>query len=330
MPEAARSRAGPHRPIHTGMGANRGVECDSKANPRSHRRVSSLARLPYIARTQHLPGRWPLPPQASVLVAARLQLRSGRTPSPLSDRFGDRESRASAILDERSAAKGSGPERARHRRAQRRHTSRDPWAWAPACAAVPTCGALARAGCQPRAARVARRTVGGLFDHNAFSRGRSVATIETVPSMTTAITAARTAIPARRVHRAIRVRAMTARRQGCGPPAARGDERPAPRRLAAPREPSSVRPRVARGSGTTAAGGFGDSNSQVTRLHHQEPEAQAAVPRVVRLSIPNRSSCPLSRVLQPMRAEPTSRSRVHHRSTNADRIRRNRRCGSPG
>lgn len=49
-----------------------------------------------------------------------------------------------------------------------------------------------------------------VLDHSAFRRGTSAATIETVPSTTTVITAARTTTPARRVHRAIRVRATSA------------------------------------------------------------------------------------------------------------------------
>jgi hypothetical protein len=84
-----------------------------------------------------------------------------------------------------------------------------PWAAPPVCAAVATCGALAQAGCQPGAASCPRDNR-RLFDHNAFSTGTSVATIETVPSTTTVITAARTAIPARRLHRPMRVRATSA------------------------------------------------------------------------------------------------------------------------
>jgi hypothetical protein len=89
------------------------------------------------------------------------------------------------------------------------HESR-PCAEAPSSTAAPTPGAGALARRQPGGARIAGARNRGFGDHNAFRRGTRTATIEIVPSTTTPVTTARTAIPARRVHRAMRVRATNA------------------------------------------------------------------------------------------------------------------------
>ncbi len=81
---------------------------------------------------------------------------------------------------------------------------------APDYTAVPPPRAVALAPCQPGRERIAGPNNRGFGNHNAFRRGTRTATIETVPSRSTPITAARTAIPARRVHRAMRVRATNA------------------------------------------------------------------------------------------------------------------------
>jgi hypothetical protein len=80
----------------------------------------------------------------------------------------------------------------------------------PAYTAVPTFGEVALARCEPGGERIAGATNRAFGNHNAFRRGTSTATIETVPSTTTPIITARTASPARRVHRAMRVRATNA------------------------------------------------------------------------------------------------------------------------